>query len=238
MSGKVAPIVLSGAKSLGIELSPDAAATFEAYYALLEHKGGSVNLTAIKGATDVANLHFLDSIALLKAARFSNARVIDIGSGAGFPGIPIKIAEPSVSLTALDSAKKRVAFLSGLCDELEIKAEFIQARAEDAAHYPEIRESYDIALSRAVARLNILCEMCLPFVAVGGVFIAMKGADPAGEISEAGAAIETLGAQLYGVYNYEIPGTGIAHSAVLIKKTHAAPGKYPRRYARMLNSPL
>ena len=238
MNESITPIVLSGAAEMGIELPPTAAATFEAYYTLLEHRGRSVNLTAIRGAADVATLHFLDSIALLKAALFSQARVIDIGSGAGFPGVPLKIAEPSISLTILDSATKRVTFLTELCALLGIEAVFIHARAEVAAHTQDIRESYDIAVSRGVARLNVLCELCLPFVCVGGSFIAMKGAASADEISEARNAIETLGAQHIGVFDYTLPDTDIAHTAVLLEKASKTPDKYPRRYARILSAPL
>jgi len=238
IDGIVWPIVLTGARALGIDLPQPAETAFETYYNTLEQKGRSVNLTSIKGATEVTSLHFLDSIALLKAASFSNTRVIDIGSGAGFPGIPLKIAEPSISLTALDSANKRIAFLSELCSELGIEARLIHARAEESARDPNMRESCDIALSRAVARLNVLCELCLPFVCVGGLFIAMKDANCADEIREAKNAIKTLGAQHLDDFDYLIPGTEITHRAVLIKKTSKTPDNYPRRFARIKNSPL
>jgi len=237
-SGTVASIVLNGAGVMGIELPPGAAQAFEAYYKILDRGGEIANLTAIKGAADVANLHFLDSIALLKAARFSHASLIDIGSGAGFPGVPIKISEPSVNLTILDSSVKRTAFLTGLCSELDIETSIIQDRAEIAAHYQEMRESFDIAVSRAVARLNILCELCLPFVTVGGAFIAMKGSAPAAEIFDAEKAVKTLGGQIIDVCSYMIPGTDIEHSAVIISKTTETPKKYPRRFARIKTSPL
>jgi len=237
-SGEVASIVLSGAEVMGIELPNDAATTFGAYYTILERGGEIANLTAIKGAADVANLHFLDSVALLKFARFSHARLIDIGSGAGFPGVPIKISEPSVGLTMLDSSVKRVAFLTDLCAELDIEASIFHARAEIAAHYHEMRERFDIAVSRAVARLNILCELCLPFVTVGGAFIAMKGSTPNDEIFDADNAVKTLGGQILDVCSYMIPGTDIKHSAVIIGKSSETPKKYPRRFARMKSAPL
>jgi len=205
---------------------------------MLEDRGKHISLTAITGAEEVARLHFLDSIALLNAADFKNAHVIDIGSGAGLPGVAIKVAEPSVSLTLLDSTGKRVAFLSELCTVLRLAAECINARAEDAARQPSMREKYDIAVSRAVARLNVLCELCLPFVRVGGIFIAMKGVSSADELSEAGHAIETLGAELLECFDYIIPGTKIEHRAILIRKTSRTPEKYPRRFARIEKSPL
>jgi len=213
-------------------------AAFKAYYDILERRGEHVNLTAITGAEDIARLHFLDSLALLRVMPFANTRVIDIGSGAGFPGIPLKIAEPSIDLTLLDATGKRIAFLSDLCAELAIQAAFLHARAEDAAHEPNKRERYDVAVSRAVSRLNILCELCLPFVRVGGSLIAMKGMDSDGEIEEAQGAIEALGAELRGCHDYTIPGTDITHRAVRIEKVSTTPTKYPRRFSRIKSSPL
>jgi len=234
----ISTIVLHGADELGVPISPGAIAAFCKYNELLELRGEYVNLTAITGACDVARLHFLDSLALLNATRFAGARVIDIGSGAGFPGVPLKIVERSISLTLLDASGKRVAFTTELCDALELDAICIHARAEDAARYPDLREQYDIAVTRAVARLNILCELCLPFVSVGGLFIAMKGPDSADELSEAGDAIVALGAKMHKCYDYTIPGTDITHRVVLIHKIAKTPEKYPRRFARIKSAPL
>ena len=175
-------IVVQGAEELGINMPFAAIEAFNKYHIFLEQRRRSVNLTAITGATDVARLHFLDSIALHKAARFSDALVVDIGSGAGFPGIPLKITEPSIGLTLLDATGKRVAFLSELCEVLGITAACVQARAEEAARRQDMRERYDIAVSRAVARIKILCELCLPFVRSGGRLIAMKSADSDDEL--------------------------------------------------------
>ena len=231
-------IITRGAKELGIDLPPGADAAFRSYFEFLQEYSRDVNLTAILGEEDVARLHFLDSLALLKVCGFTNARVIDVGSGAGFPGVPVKLAAQSVELTLLDATGKRVAFLSELCDVLGIGAKCVHARAEDAARYADMRECYDIALSRAVARLNILCELCLPFISVGGMFIAMKGADSDDEITEARSGIEMLGAQLQECFDYTIPGTDITHRAVLIRKTANTPEKYPRRFARIQKNPL
>jgi len=234
----ISTIISQGAKELNIELPPGTEAAFRAYYDFLEIHGQNVNLTAISGAEEVARLHFLDSLALVKTTDFKNARVIDIGSGAGFPGVPLKIAEPSIEMTLLDATGKRITFLSELCKKINIKSCCINARAEDAAHRPDMREQYDIVLSRAVARFNILCELCLPFVNVGGLFIAMKSTDSDDEFTEAQNAIELLGARLQESTDYRIPGSDIIHRAILLRKISTTPEKYPRRFARIQKSPL
>ena len=238
LNRELADILEHGAKQLGITLPRNAITSFELYYDLLAGRGQTFNLTAISGLEDVARLHFLDSIALLKAADFKDSRVIDIGSGAGFPGVPLKITEPSVDLTLLDSTGKRITFVSEVCHALNLEARCFLKRAEEAAFDPGLRESYDIAVSRAVARLNVLCEMCLPFVRVGGLLLAMKSADSAEEIHEAQSAVETLGAVHLESFDYLIPGTDIRHRAVIIRKVSQTPVKYPRRFARMQKAPL
>ena len=238
MSDIISTIIAQGAEKLNIELPPDAEAAFRAYYDFLKKHGQAVNLTAITGAGEVACLHFLDSLALLNVVKFKDTKVIDVGSGAGFPGVPLKIAEPSIDLTLLDSTGKRIAFLSELCEELGLKAEYLKARAEDAAYFPDYREKYDVVVSRAVARLNILCELCLPFVCVGGLFIAMKGVDSEDEITETKNALKTLGGEWQKNYDYKIPDTDITHRAVLIRKIRSTTEKYPRRFARIKKSPL
>jgi len=238
MLDEVSTVIAQGAKELNIELPPNAEAAFRAYYDFLEKHGQYVNLTAISGAQEVARLHFLDSLALLNAAMFEHTKVLDIGSGAGFPGVPLKIALSSIDLTVLDATGKRIVFLSKLCTALGISATCLHARAEEAAHMPDMRERYDIAVSRAVARLDALCELSLPFVCIGGLMIAMKGVDSGQEITQACGAIETLGAKLQNTYEYRLPGTDINHRAVLIRKISKTPDKYPRRFARIQNSPL
>jgi len=223
---------------MGIALPPHASALFETYYRLLEKRGQDVNLTSITGAEDVARLHFLDSLALLGAAGFRNARLLDVGSGAGFPGIPLKIAEPTIDLTLLDSTGKRISFLTELTATLGIEAACIHARAEEAAHDPQHRGKYDIVVSRAVARLNALCELCLPFASAEGLFIAMKSAYSDEEATQAQSALEALGARLEALHDYEIPGAEITRRAIIIRKTSPTPDKYPRRPARIKSSPL
>ncbi|NLA88172.1 MAG: 16S rRNA (guanine(527)-N(7))-methyltransferase RsmG, partial [Clostridiales bacterium] len=173
------------------------------YYDFLEEKNKVMNLTAISGEKDVAELHFLDSLSLLTLGSFEGKSVIDIGSGAGFPGIPMKLAVPTLSLIMLDAQLKRIGFLKELCDTLRLTdVSPIRARAEEAAH-TDLRESFDFAVSRAVARLNVLAELCLPFVKEGGAFIAMKGTESDEEIIEAGTAIKTLGAEVDKINDYQ-----------------------------------
>lgn len=230
-------LLASGFAALGLELTDLAADRFYQYYDRLETCNKVMNLTAITGETDVAQLHFLDCAAMLTAADFRNARVIDVGTGAGFPGLPIKIAEPSASVTLLDSLNKRVEFLKETCTAIGLDdVTCIHARAEEAPK--EYREGFDFAVSRAVARLNVLCELCLPFVKVGGAFLAMKGPDCAEELQEAQKAIRTLGGTEVTVHHYTIPGTDVPHSIVEIRKGKPTPPKYPRRFAKIKQQPL
>jgi len=244
LSNEIHAIIEQGAKELNIKLPPGTEAAFGTYYDFLKKRGELVNLTAISGVKEVARLHFLDSLALLNASIFinenifQNAKVIDIGSGAGFPGVPLKLAEPSIRLTLLDSTGKRIDFLSDLCANLDVPATFINKRAEEAAFDLDIREQYNIVVARAVARLNILCELCLPFASPGGLFIAMKSIDIDNELIEAKNAIALMGAKLLGHYDYLISGTEIVHRAVLIRKISNTPEKYPRRFARIQKAPL
>ena len=238
MNLEITQIIKRGAAQLGIELPPGIGGLFETYCDILETRGKSVNLTAISGTQDIARFHFLDCLAVLKTADFKNARLIDIGSGAGFPGIPLKLAEPSIKLTLLDATGKRVAFLKDVCSELGIEANCFQGRAEDAAHNPAMREQFEIVTARAVAKLSALCELCLPFVRVGGAFLAMKGIDSDEELMEARNAIAVLGAQQEKSFDYTIPGTEISHRVIAIRKTTQTPAQYPRRFAKILKSSL
>ena len=238
MSDPISTIVSRGAAKLNIELPPKAGAAFRVYYDFLEKCGMNVNLTAISGAQEVARLHFLDSIALLKAANFTNKSVIDIGSGAGFPGIPLKIAEPSIKLTLLEATGIRATFLSGLSAKLGIDSVCKNTRAEEAAHCADMREQYDIVVSRAVARLNVLCELCLPFLKPGGIFLAMKSTDCSDETKEAKNAADVLGAEYLEHHDYTIPDTDITHRVIRIQKLTKTPDEFPRRFAKIQKSPL
>lgn len=228
--------LLQGLGEMGMTLSGAQVDTLCAFGTALLEKNQVMNLTAITDPVEVARLHFLDCIALLQATQFAGKRMIDVGCGAGFPGVPLKIAQPELELTLLDSLGKRMVWLGEVLPQLGVDAECLTARAEDAA--AERREQYDIATARAVARLPILCELCLPFVKVGGVFVAMKGADAAQEAKEAYTAIKTLGGKLEQILEYPIPGTDAVHRAVVIRKERPTPAKYPRRYAKIKQNPL
>ncbi len=228
--------LLDGLSVMDLRLSDAQINALCTYGALLIEKNQVMNLTAITAPAEVARLHFLDSMALLSVEDFSGKQVVDVGCGAGFPGVPLKLAEPSIALTLLDSLAKRMDWLRELLPQLGTQAEVITARAEELA--ARRREQYDIAVSRAVARLNILCELCLPYVKVGGCFLAMKGEQAETEAQEADNAIRRLGGRLERVASYEIPGTGVTHRAVVIRKITPTPAGYPRRYAKIKQSPL
>ena len=215
-------------------LSPEQIDTLCAFGQALIEKNKVMNLTAITEPQAVAELHFLDCIALLRAEDFSGKRVIDIGCGAGFPGVPLKIAEPSIELTLLDSLAKRMTWLREILPQLGVEAEVVTARAEEFVQTR--REQYDIATSRAVARLNVLAELCLPYAKVGGAFLAMKGALADEEIDEARRGIAQLGGSIERVYEYPIQDA--LHKAVVVRKIRPTPTKYPRAFAKIKKSPL
>ena len=227
--------LLSGAAALGLELNAGQVAALERYAALLVEKNAVMNLTAITAPAEIARLHFLDSLSLLTLAEFREKRVLDVGCGAGFPGVPLKIGEPSVDLTLLDSTAKRMAWLSGeLLPALGLEAERLTGRAEELIEGR--REGFDLCVSRAVARLNMLCELCLPYVRVGGSFLAMKGAQAGDELAEAKTAIRTLGGELREIAR--VPIGDAIHRVVVIDKVQKTPAKYPRRFAKIKQQPL
>lgn len=207
------------------------------YGELLLEKNKVMNLTAITEPEDVAALHFLDSAALLTLADFKGKSVVDVGTGAGFPGMPMKILEPTIQLTLLDSLGKRINFLQEVCEDLGLtEVACVHARAEEfaAAH----RQGFDFAVSRAVANLAVLCELCLPLVKVGGYFLSMKSVDSGEELEQARKAIRTLGGTVERTMDYRIPGTDVKHRVILIKKTAKTPEKYPRPFAKIKKNPL
>ena len=230
-------ILSDGLALLQIPCDKEKIEQFCTYYDMLTEKNAVMNLTAIKGEEDTARLHFLDCAALLTVSDFAGKSVVDIGTGAGFPGIPLKILQPDLSLTLLDSHGKRMTFVADVCEKLHFAdTRCVCERAEDVC--ADIGGSFDIAVSRAVARLNILCELCLPFVNVGGVFIAMKRPDCADELREARHAIQVLGGGAPKLRTYTIPGTDITHSAVVIPKLAPSPELYPRPFGRIKKAPL
>ena len=204
---------------------------------LLLEKNQVMNLTAITEPTDVTQLHLLDCAAVLTAADFKGKTVIDVGTGAGFPGMPLQILEPTAKLTLLDSLNKRIGFLQEVCDALGLKnTRCVHARAEEYAR--EHREHFDFATSRAVAALNVLCELALPMVKVGGAFLAMKSIDCDEELRQAKSAIAQLGGSVEAVRDYTIPGTDVRHRLVIIRKVKPTPTTFPRAFARIKKNPL
>ena len=193
-----------------------------------------MNLTAITEDAQVAKLHLLDSISLLTVMDLKGKQVIDVGCGAGFPGVPVKIACPEMKLTLLDSLGKRMKWLEQILPELGVDARFITARAEEAV--AERREKYDVATSRAVARLNVLLELTAPYVRVGGYVLAMKGTAAREELEEAKNAIRRLGLQVEKVVDFPVDDT--AHTVIVLKKITPTPVQYPRRYTKIKQSPL
>ena len=230
-------ILRSGFEAYSLPLDERALERYRLYADELEETNKVMNLTAIEGEDETARLHFLDSAALLTLADFGGKRVIDVGTGAGFPGLALKIARPDISLVLLDSLDKRIGFLRETCEKLGFEeVSYVHARAEEA---PKAwRGGFDIAVSRAVARLNVLCELCLPLVKTGGLFIAMKGSEHAEELREAKNAVRLLGGQIEAERDYLIPGTEVRHSAILIRKIADTPPKYPRRWAQIKKQPL
>lgn len=207
------------------------------YWELLAEKNQVMNLTAITDPGEAARLHFLDSAALLALADFRGTTVVDVGTGAGFPGLPLKILEPSIRLTLLDAQRKRVDFLREAGADLKLEGvEYVHGRAEEFA--AKHRESYDIAVSRAVAALPVLAELCLPLVKVGGRFLAMKSVDSDEELNAAGRAVQMLGGRLETPVDYGIYGTNIRHRLVIMTKISETPEKYPRTFAKIKKNPL
>ena len=229
-------ILVSGLNELGLTATEEQLAALEQFAGLLEEKNKVMNLTAIRGPEDIARLHFLDCAALLPLIPTAGRTLADVGSGAGFPGMVLRILSPETRLTSLDSLGKRIEFQREAAEALGLAdTELLCARAEELA---DRRESFDIVTSRAVARLSVLAELCLPLVKTGGVFAAMKGPDVAEELAEAERGISLLGGGKARVERYAIPGTDVTHSVVLIEKRRPTPAKYPRRYAQIKKQPL
>lgn len=204
---------------------------------LLEEKNKVMNLTAITEPQEVAQLHFLDSAALLTLLDLKDKTIVDVGTGAGFPGLPIRILEPSARVTLLDALGKRITFLRDVRGALALDGvECVHGRAEEFCG--KRREEFDVAVSRAVASLPMLAELCLPLVRIGGMFVAMKSVDCDKELESSARAIKTLGGRVAEVRDYQIPGSDITHRAVLIEKEARTPLKYPRAFAKIKKSPL
>ena len=225
----------AGLPQLGLELPEAACEKLCAFGAAVVKQNEVMNLTAITEPDQVAKLHLLDSLTVLKCADLKGKSLIDVGCGAGFPGVPTAIACPEAKVTLLDSLAKRVNWLETILPELGVgNASCITARAEEAV--ATRREQFDYATSRAVARLNILLELTAPYVKVGGAVLAMKGAAAREELAEAKNAIKKLGLQVEEVKDFPVDGTN--HSVIVLRKVHPTPAQYPRRFARIKQAPL
>ena len=224
----------AGLPELGLQLPESAQETLCAFGEAMVKQNEVMNLTAITEPAAVAKLHLLDSLTVLKCADLSGKSLIDVGCGAGFPGVPLAIACPEARITLLDSLGKRMNWLETVLPSLGVCAECITARAEEAV--ATRRESFDFATSRAVARLNILLELTAPYVKVGGAVLAMKGAAAQEELAEAKGAIQNLGLKLEAVHAFPIDGA--EHSVIVLRKVAPTPPRYPRRYAKIKQQPL
>ena len=228
------------ATEYGLNLTEDQISAFNKYYELLYEWNKKINLTAITEPKDVAIKHMVDSLSCFKADLFKeNTSLIDVGTGAGFPGLPLKIFYPSLKLTLLDSLNKRVKFLQLVVDELGLKdVEVIHARSEEAVRNKKYREKFDLATARAVARLPIICEYCLPFVKDGGTFIALKGRQYEEEATQAQKAIKVLGGEIADIMPVKLPEIDDKRAVIYIKKIKSTPKTYPRKAGTPERNPI
>ena len=231
---KMLSTLSAGLPDLGLELSGQIQEQLCAFGRAMVKQNEVMNLTGITEDEAVAKMHLLDSLTVLSTADLAGKSLIDVGCGAGFPGVPLAIAAPTARITLLDSLGKRMKWLEEVLPTLGVTAECITARAEEAV--VTRRESYDYATSRAVARLNILLELTAPYVKVGGAVLAMKGAAAQEELAECGNAIKKLGLKLEEVKEFPIDGT--AHAVIVLRKVAPTPAKFPRRFAQIKKSPL
>ena len=224
---------------MGIAMSQSEAEQFERYHALLVEANARMNLTRVPDdPIEAADRNYLDSISVLSAAFPSAQNAVDVGSGAGFPGVPLAIMLPETHFVLLDSLGKRVDFLNSVIDALRLNAEAVHLRAEDAAKLPNYREQFDLACARAVAPMNVLCEYLLPFLRVEGWMLALKGPSLEAELDQAGNALNTLGGVVTKTLALSIPGRDWDHRAVWIHKTAPTPDRYPRKAGTVEKKPL
>lgn len=233
-----ASLLVSYAESYGITVTPEQEEQFRVYAQMLTEWNEKINLTAVTDPEGIAAKHFLDSILILSAfSPAQGSKMIDIGTGAGFPGVPLKIMRPDLKLTLLDGLNKRLVFLSELLKALGLEAKLVHARAEEAARQKEHRQRYNFATARAVAAMPVLCEYCLPFLAMDGTFAAMKGPDCEEEVKSAENAARLLGCEVHGTKSYNLPA-GDGRSLILIQRTGLLPDAYPRHGSKIAKQPL
>lgn len=233
-----ASLLVSYAPQYGIAVSPEQEEQFRIYARMLVEWNEKVNLTAVTDPEGIAAKHFLDSILILNYVKIPEGEtVVDIGTGAGFPGVPLKIMRPDLRLTLLDGLNKRLVFLGELLKALNISAEIVHARAEEAARQKTYREKFGFATARAVAPMPVLCEYCLPFLKNRGIFAAMKGPDAADELKSGKAAIAKLGCEAMKPETYSLPA-GDGRSLIFIRRKGPLPDCYPRHGSKIAKSPL
>lgn len=237
----ITEILHQGFREYGLteRIDPRAVQTLDRFSQCLLEKNRFLNLTAIREPEGVARLHILDSAALLQFCDLENKSFIDVGTGAGFPGMVLKMLVPTLEVTLLDSLNKRLDWLAETCEELGLQGvRTVHARAEEQSLIKGFRDSFDFAAARAVADLRLLCELCLPYVKTGGQFLAMKSANSGQELEDAAHAIKLLGGRVTDVKNYTLPGTEITHRLIIIEKLAPTLKGYPRRWAKMQKEPL
>ena len=230
----------SASKSMGIDLNQDMVEEFSKYKAMLKEWNEKINITSITEDDEIDLKHFADSLSILKSGKFNgNKKVIDVGTGGGFPGLPLKIYNKDLDVTLLDSLNKRIIFLNEVIEELKMdRITPLHGRAEELGIKSEFREQFDVCVSRAVASLDTLSEYCIPFVKVGGYFISMKGPQVEEEVNLSSKAIEVLGCKVEDVIYVTLPGTDITHSLIVIKKERNTPKKYPRGGGKPKKTPI
>ncbi len=241
MEGRDNSLFLAGLREWGLVPDETQCRQFELYYDMLVEKNKVMNLTAITEYEDVITKHFIDSLALCRIMKIQGTKkkLLDMGTGAGFPGIPLKIMFPELEITLMDSLNKRIVFLQEVIESLELKnITAVHGRAEEMAAKPEYRESFDLCVSRAVARLTSLSEFCIPFVKQGGCFIPYKSGEVDDEIKEAKFAIRELGAEYKKKESFYLPDSDISRTLLLIEKKKTTPRKYPRGGGKPLKQPL
>jgi len=231
-------LLLSAASGMGISLNAEMLGRFERYASMLTEWNKNINLTSVTDPDGIALRHFADSLSLLTACEIpEGSSLADVGAGAGFPSLPVLIARPDLKITMLDGTDKKVAFLRAALTELDLKAEAVHMRAEEAGRLPGLRESFDFAAARAVADMRGLSEYCLPLVKPGGRFVAMKGPGYEPDLQAAKEAALLLGGSLESVKPLVLPG-GISRTLIIIKKISQTPPKYPRTSAQIAKKPL
>lgn len=233
-----AETIIAGAREMGVQMSPEQARMFETYHEMLIQANAQFNLTRVADdMREAIDRNYLDCIAPI-AHGFSPETAIDVGSGAGFPGIPLAIMLPNTRFTLLDALDKRVKFLQSVIDALKLNAVCIHARCEDAAHSPALREKFECAVARAVAPMNVLSEYLMPFVRVGGQMVALKGPSLESELIGANNALKALGGGKISTFDALIPGRDWAHKIAVIEKKSSTPDKYPRKAGTPERKPL